>query len=208
MAFFGQNDSTATQSDEITVITEGLTICGDITTSDNVYINGTVKGRIVSKCEIAVGPKGRIEGEVVSNRLRVSGYVDGVIDCDTIHILPTGHVVGRLTSAKLEIHPGGYLHAEHNVRKNAAKTPPVAVVPVPVKKTEPVNVTPMPKRAEVEKPPENIPPPSSDGSSRWSLGIKRAAPAPAPVRPDAGELEAENTAPTETRRWHSTWPRR
>jgi cytoskeletal protein CcmA (bactofilin family) len=208
MGFFGQSDATATSSGEITVITEGLTISGDIATNDNVYVNGIIKGRILSKGEIAVGPKGRIEGDVVANCLRVSGYVDGNVDCDKIHILPTGKVVGKLISGTLEIHPGGYLYGEHNIRKNVAKTASDAAPAAPVKIADaPANVTPMPKRTEVERTPERAAPQSGiESPTRWSLSAKRATAVPA--QDGADEPQADDPPATEPRRWHSTWPRR
>jgi cytoskeletal protein CcmA (bactofilin family) len=116
MGLFSRDDTPSTSSSEITVISEGMKIFGEIAAQDNVYINGTFTGKIVAKGEIAVGPKGRVEGNIHAATVRVAGIVDGNMECAQLSVLPTGKVYGQLRTSTLEIHPGGFIDAEHRLR--------------------------------------------------------------------------------------------
>lgn len=116
MTLFSRDETRNAATRDVTVITEGMTITGDVAVTDNVYINGKFSGQIVARGEIAVGPNGKLEGTIRAGSLRVAGFVDGDIECGTLNILPGGKVFGTICSDKMEMHSGGFLDADHRQR--------------------------------------------------------------------------------------------
>jgi len=113
MGLFSRNESALDSASEITIITEGMTISGEIAVTGSIYINGTFTGKIVAKGEISIGPKGKLHGQIRAASLRVAGLIDGTTVCTTLRILATGKAYGAICSSSLEIHPGGFIDAEH-----------------------------------------------------------------------------------------------
>lgn len=220
MGLFTHDDKSASGSSQITIISEHLSVTGEITGPDNVYINGTFRGRIVTKGEVSIGPKGNVEGEILTKSLLVSGHFEGNIECDAITIFPTGQVTGSLFSSTLKMHPGGYYFGESSFRvavpaqattADESKIPQLSVVPAPPSPKAagdaPVS-KPVPKSnaSKSEAPPRDKfntvasvkPVPNKSENKPRQPEASAAAPNSAPVSND----------PSEQRRWHSSWGRR
>ncbi len=204
MGMFSRDDTADPKSSEITVISEGMSIFGEIAAKDNVYINGSFTGKIVAKGEIAVGPQGKIEGHLTAATLRVAGLVDGNVECKTLCVLPSGKVYGNLCSAKLEIHPGGFIDADHRSRP----TEPQAAAEATTGTTAPVEseaavVTPLHARKDspwaLKKP--------SFPSYRHERDPEAAAAKPSPANAPATPAPPAAATP-EPNRWHGSRNRR
>lgn len=73
----------------------------------NLHLDGHLKGTILSNCDVSVGHTGRLEGDVKAERVLVSGYVEGCLDCASLEIVSQGRVYGELHSDDFVIEPGG-----------------------------------------------------------------------------------------------------
>ena len=60
-------------------IVDGTVIEGTFNSQSNIRVDGTVTGTINTKGRLVVGPKGRIEGDVICNNAEVEGVVEGKI---------------------------------------------------------------------------------------------------------------------------------
>lgn len=75
---------------------EGCLIEGTITFQETLRADGKIKGSIVSKKNLIVGPTGEVEGEINVGTLQISGMVIGNVKA----------------SGKIVIHKGGRLFAD------------------------------------------------------------------------------------------------
>ncbi len=74
---------------------------------------------MVSDHDVTVGSTGRFEGNIKANRILVSGYLEGVIDCASLEIVARGRVFGELHSDDFVIEPGGQFLGESHPRREA-----------------------------------------------------------------------------------------
>ena len=118
-------------------IVDGTTIEGTINSQSNIRIDGTVTGTINTKGRLVVGPKGRIEGDVVCANAEVEGTVDGQIKVnELLSLRSTAKILGDIYTGKLAIEPGATFTGSCNmggVVKNISQpAPKVEAQPQPV----------------------------------------------------------------------------
>ncbi|MBK8254290.1 MAG: polymer-forming cytoskeletal protein [Polyangiaceae bacterium] len=90
-----------------TIIGQGLTIEGEITSDDEVTVAGTVRGRLVSEGAVAVDAGAVIEADVRAGALSVAGSVTGnVTATDRVDLLAGGRLVGDVRTARITIQDG------------------------------------------------------------------------------------------------------
>ncbi len=84
-------------------LTKNSEFKGDITTDDNIEINGKFIGNIICKKELKVSEFGSIVGEIKANRVINSGKIDGDIECDLFIGDRTSSTKYKLKSNSVEI---------------------------------------------------------------------------------------------------------
>lgn len=89
-----------------------------MTLESNLHVDGQVKGTIISDHDVSIGRSGRFEGNLKAERLLVSGFVEGVIDCACLEIVAEGRVFGELHSDDFVIEPGGQFLGESHPRRD------------------------------------------------------------------------------------------
>ena len=90
-----------------TMIAEGLTIEGEVTSEEEVVIHGTVRGTLTSSDAVAVGAGGVVEADIGAAALSVAGHVTGnVSTSDRVDIQAGGRLIGDVKAARLTIADG------------------------------------------------------------------------------------------------------
>ena len=84
--------------------------------SCNLYVDGELEGKINSSKEVNIGKNGRINGDVITKRLVVQGFIEGSIHSDRVEIKANGHVKGTVESAELVIEAKGKFEGNSIVR--------------------------------------------------------------------------------------------
>ncbi|MBP5711022.1 MAG: polymer-forming cytoskeletal protein [Bacteroidales bacterium] len=91
----------------VNVIAEGTTLTGNIVTSGDCRIDGTMKGNIQSNAKVIVGINGIIEGELVCKNLEIEGKVKANVNVGELLALKSNStLVGNITVGKISIEPG------------------------------------------------------------------------------------------------------
>lgn len=90
------------------IISEDLTITGNLISQGEIQIDGTVKGDINSK-DLLVGETALIEGQIVAESIRVHGKVVGQIKALNVSLAKSAHVVGDILHDNLSIETGAFL---------------------------------------------------------------------------------------------------
>ena len=91
----------------VNLIGVGTTILGDITSSGDIRVDGTLKGSINTKGKVVVGSTGIVEGDVVCQNADISGELKAKISVSELLALKsTAKLDGDILTNKLAIEPG------------------------------------------------------------------------------------------------------
>lgn len=102
MAKYNETDNTT-----INLISNGTDITGDIKSSGDIRIDGTLTGNLNTKGKVVIGPTGKISGEVICKNSEVSGIVEGKITVgQLLNLKSSSKIVGDIVTSKLSIEPG------------------------------------------------------------------------------------------------------
>lgn len=130
-------------------ISQGITIKGEITGREDLFLDGTLEGRVhLADGNLTVGPNGRVTANLDAREITVRGRVKGALHgSERVSVWPTGRVAGDIRSRRLAIEEGAVLHGKIEVVQDrtefaparpsapAARTP--AFVPSAVQAKEP-----------------------------------------------------------------------
>ena len=96
-----------------TVIGANTRIVGTINSDNNMRIDGAVEGDIEVIGNLIVGETGRVIATIKAQNIHISGAVKGEITAtEKLEISPTGKVWGDITTAALQIEPGGLFRGQ------------------------------------------------------------------------------------------------
>ncbi|SCA55073.1 Integral membrane protein CcmA involved in cell shape determination (modular protein) [Candidatus Terasakiella magnetica] len=90
------------------IISEDLSVTGNLSSEGEIQIDGRVTGDIQSK-DILVGETAHIKGEIIAESIRVHGKVDGQIKAQNVSLAKSSHVVGDILHDNLSIETGAFL---------------------------------------------------------------------------------------------------
>jgi len=96
-----------TETAAINLISNGTEITGDIRSTGDIRIDGTLAGNLNTKGKVVIGPTGKVNGEVICKNSEVSGLVEGKIIVNQLLILKVASkILGDIVTSKLSIEPG------------------------------------------------------------------------------------------------------
>ncbi|MEH6443331.1 MAG: polymer-forming cytoskeletal protein [Oceanospirillaceae bacterium] len=101
MGFFKRSVPSEKKRTALTIIARNNKISGDLNITGKLHIDGVVEGNITSVDDISIGKTGRILGIVKAKNVTVSGYIEGEIYCQHLHIACEGSVVANVESTEL-----------------------------------------------------------------------------------------------------------
>ena len=142
------------------IISTDLVLEGNIGSSGEVQVDGTVCGDIQCKTLI-VGVKGSVTGDVIAQTVRMHGTIKGRVRAKSVFLASTAHMSGGVEHESLAIEPGAYIEghckriteplmkapAEEGARRSgSAKSPTRASVAI---KTPPRIIPRKPRKENV-----------------------------------------------------------
>ena len=103
-----------------TLIGAGTTLKGDISSSSDLRIDGTVIGNVQSSSKIIIGANGVVDGDITGNQADIVGKVSGNIRAkELLQLKGECEVSGNLYAGKLQVEPtatfNGQCHMGTNV---------------------------------------------------------------------------------------------
>ena len=91
----------------VNMIGSGTVITGDIQSSGDIRVDGTLNGSVNTKGKVVLGKEGIIEGDVVCNDADISGVIKAKISVSQLLSLKsTAKLNGDIITNKLSIEPG------------------------------------------------------------------------------------------------------
>ncbi len=94
-------------SGAVNMIAQGTVIEGEIKSTGDLRIDGTVRGSVVSKAKVVVGSTGLIQGDVFAQNADISGTVVGKSTVnETTFLKSSAKVNGDIITSKLVVEVG------------------------------------------------------------------------------------------------------
>lgn len=122
-----------TSGNGTTLISAGTKLKGDISSSSDLRIDGTILGNIHSSAKIVIGSSGVVEGDISGNQADIVGKVSGNIRAkELLQLRGESVVTGNLFAGKLQVEPSATFNGQchmganivemnNNEQQNAAK---------------------------------------------------------------------------------------
>lgn len=98
-----------------TIISEGCRIEGKLQSSDVMYVEGEVVGRLES-VSLTIGQKGRVNGEIQCTSLSILGRFEGQAECDELSLGSQAVVNATLRYKRLKAALGATIQGEMILR--------------------------------------------------------------------------------------------
>ncbi len=117
---------TISPSGSASIIGSGTSMKGDITSSGDLRIDGTVTGNIFCSAKVIIGSNGMVEGDVNGQNADIMGKVTGTIKVKELLQLKSNCLVnGNLYSAKLQIETSAKFNGQCHMtqEENVVSTP-------------------------------------------------------------------------------------
>jgi cytoskeletal protein CcmA (bactofilin family) len=101
------------------LIGAGTVVCGDVTFTGGLRIDGHVRGNVVAAngepSTLVISEQAKVDGEIRVSHLVVNGAVNGpLVAIDYLELQPKARVVGDVTYKTLEIHVGAVIRGRMN----------------------------------------------------------------------------------------------
>ena len=91
----------------VNLIGVGTTIVGDVTSSGDIRIDGSLSGSVNTKGKVVVGTTGMVDGNVNASNADISGELNGAISVsELLSLKSTAKLDGDIIANKLAIEPG------------------------------------------------------------------------------------------------------
>lgn len=90
-----------------TMIGQGITIEGEITSDEDVVIAGTVRGKLSAEGPVSVDEGAVVEADVSASQLSVGGQITGNVSAsERVDLLSGGRLIGDVKAARFTIADG------------------------------------------------------------------------------------------------------
>ncbi len=90
-----------------TIIGAGITIEGEVTSDDDVVVQGTLRGKLNAKDAVSVEQGGVVEADIAGGPVSVAGAVTGNIhSSDRVDLQNGARVVGNVKATRITIADG------------------------------------------------------------------------------------------------------
>jgi len=102
---------------ERTLIGKSLVIKGELSCSEELYVDGAVEGVIDPKGNrLTIGPNGRVKANVSASAVVVQGKLEGNIQAsDRVDLKQSAVVTGDIAAQRISIDEGAYFKGRVNI---------------------------------------------------------------------------------------------
>ena len=102
-----RKSKTYNENKVVSIIGQGTTVKGDISSKGTIRIEGTVSGQVQSGDTIVVQEGGKLKADLVAGQIIISGEVHGnVLAHERLEICAGGKVIGDIMSPRVSIAEG------------------------------------------------------------------------------------------------------
>jgi len=138
---------------EKTVIGENISVEGNIRGDEHLVIEGSMKGNIeMEKHNFTVGSKGRVEGEINAQSIRVSGQLIGNIKTNgKVEITKEADFMGDIRAKSISVEDGAYFKGSIELDREPHRKTALTGKPTTTATPQPINEPKTPTAKEADK---------------------------------------------------------
>ena len=130
----------------ISVISEDVSVQGDVVGRDNLSIAGTVDGSVDVEGRLSIDASGLVTGTVDVQEAWIAGTVKGDVRATAlIHVTETGRVGGEIVAPRIIVDPGAVIrhneYADQVMETETVDSPIVDVISQPPQRVSTLNRT-------------------------------------------------------------------
>jgi cytoskeletal protein CcmA (bactofilin family) len=116
-----------TQKTDFAHIGKSVVIKGELSGSEDLYVDGVVEGTIqLQSNNLVIGPNGQVRASIHAKGVAVQGKVEGNIRAtERAELRKSAAVVGDIFTQRIAIEEGAYFRGKVDIQREAAK--PAAV---------------------------------------------------------------------------------
>ncbi len=97
-------------------IAKDTKIIGNLTTTEDLRIDGTIIGDVTCAKKLVMDSTGNIEGNVQAASADISGHIHGKVTIDgVLHLLDTAYVKGTIIAKQLNVDDGAKYEGETKI---------------------------------------------------------------------------------------------
>jgi cytoskeletal protein CcmA (bactofilin family) len=113
----------APKSGEFALIGKSVVIKGELSGSEDLYLDGQVEGSIeLRDHSLTVGPNGVVKANVSAKGVIVQGKLEGsIVASDRVELRQSAVVTGDLATQRISIEEGAFLKGKVDVQKDGGK---------------------------------------------------------------------------------------
>jgi cytoskeletal protein CcmA (bactofilin family) len=118
------NTTSAVSGKAPACISQGIRIKGELTGSEDLFIDGTVDGKVtLTNSTLTVGPNAVVKADIVAKELVVRGKAEGKFTAsERVQIWHTARVQGDIKSERISIEEGAQMQGKLEAGKPTAST--------------------------------------------------------------------------------------
>ena len=116
----------ATKTEGFAHIGKSVIIKGELSGSEDLYVDGVVEGTIeLQSNSLVVGPNGQVRAKVNAKNVTVQGRVEGNIRAvERVELRKSAVIVGDIATQRLAIEEGAYFKGKIDIQREADKALP------------------------------------------------------------------------------------
>jgi cytoskeletal protein CcmA (bactofilin family) len=113
----------APRSGEFALIGKSVVIKGELSGSEDLYLDGQVEGSIeLRNHSLTVGPNGTVKANVVAKGVIVQGKLEGSVSAsERVELRQSAVVTGDLSAQRVSIEEGAYLKGKVDIQREPGK---------------------------------------------------------------------------------------
>ncbi len=105
-----KNNGTPTigsSSNTLNALAKGTTIEGNLRCDNDLRVDGAIKGKLICKAKVIIGPTGAVEGEIQCQNAVIEGRFKGILQVtELLNVRETAEIDGEITTNKLLVQSG------------------------------------------------------------------------------------------------------
>jgi cytoskeletal protein CcmA (bactofilin family) len=108
----------------MTVLGKSMKIIGEVTSDEELYLDGDLDGKLHLSNRLTVGPNSKVNANIKAQEIIVFGTIKGNVESETRVSLRTGaSIVGDIKTAGIVIEDGAYFKGGIDISRNGESKP-------------------------------------------------------------------------------------
>jgi cytoskeletal protein CcmA (bactofilin family) len=112
-----------TESGELAHIGKSVVIKGELSGSEDLYLDGRVQGSIELRGHnLTIGPNGQVQANVNAKGVLIQGTLEGDVEAtDRVELRKSAIMTGDILTRRVAIEDGAYLKGKVDIQKQTSK---------------------------------------------------------------------------------------